>query len=414
MDFVEKTHQNPYKFLEVLATHFHSKYGLKFYSFEIARAINLKRIDPRAPLNRGDFFGDGIIVDFLNAGIGEFDPISLGQKLLKLVNKFPVLYQIWSLQRREDIAKLPAMEASEIEKLLPVYWANDLCDHLNHTSKKAVLFMDTYEALWNNEKHERSFNEKDEWIRTLVANLSERVLCVICGKDLLRWKEEDPDWVNYLDQREIGDLPEEDAIDLLNQCGVVEENIREVIVKGSKGVPFYLELSVDTHRKVKRNGAPTPEDFAPIRSEIPTRFINYLEDREKSIIMALAVPNFWEWNILEALINDPFYDPSNLLRFSFMHTDDQGKWRIHQLMRESLIEHPDQRQIKKINEFFFKYYDGKLEDIENRKISEEHQIAFSEAFYHGKIACDIKKYSDYQRRFTFPHLGRFKIPHLLI
>ena len=386
-----ETHQRPYKFLEVMATQLHAKYGVKFYSFEIARAVQLKKIDPRASLSKEDFFSDGIIVDFINTGImGALDPISLVPKLLKLVNKFPDRYHNWFLQRREDIAELPAMEALEIEELLPVYWAKDFCDHLNHTSEKAVLFMDSYEALWSKERHKGSFNERDKWIRTLVANLPERVLFVICGKDLLRWEEEDPEWTNYLDQREIGDLPKEDAIDLLSQCGVVEEEIQKVIVKGSEGVPYYLELSIDTYREIKKNREPVPEDFAPIRSEIPARFIKYL-DREKPTINALAVPNFWDRDILEAIIvgigtQYPLNELSELHVFSFMSTDDQGKWRMHQLMRKNLIELQDQSDIKKVHDLLFNYYDEKLKGIKNRNITEEHQIALSEALYHGKIA----------------------------
>ena len=393
MDFVEETHQRPYKFLEVLATQLHAEYGVKFYSFEIARAVQLKKIDPRAPLSKEDFFSDGIIVDFINTGImGALDPTSLVPKLLKLVNKFPDRYHNWFLQRREDIAELPAMEALEIEELLPVYWAKDLCDNLNPTSEMAVLFMDSYEALWSKERHKGSFNERDKWIRTLVANLPERVLFVICGKDLLRWEEEDPEWTNYLDQREIRDLPKEDAIDLLSQCGVVEEKIQEVIVKGSEGVPYYLELSIDTYREIKKNRKPVPEDFAPIRSEIPARFIKYL-DREKPTINALAVPNFWDRDILEAIIvgigtQYPLNELSELHVFSFMSTDDQGKWRMHQLMRKNLIELQDQSDIKKVHDLLFNYYDEKLKGIKNRNITEEHQIALSEALYHGKISLE--------------------------
>lgn len=388
MDFVEKTHQVPYKFLEVLATQLHDKYNIKFNSFEIARAVYLKKIDPRASLKCEDFFSDGIIVDFLSTAIlGELDPVSLIQKILKFVSKFPEKYSNCLSQRKADIKQLPSMEAQEIEALLPVYWAKDFCDHLNRTSEKAVIFIDSYEALWREERHRGSFNERDKWIRALVENLPECTLFVIFGQDLLRWEEQDSEWRNYLDQHQIGDLPEENAIDLLTQSGIVEEEIQKVIVKASEGVPYYLKLSIDTYRKIKSKRTPVPEDFALIPSEISARFIKYL-DKEKPTIKALAVPNFWDQNLLETIITEigtqyPLNELSELYAFSFMFKDKE-KWRMHRLMRKSLIETQKESDIKKVNEVIFNYYDEKLKDLESRNIKEEHQVAFSEAFYHGK------------------------------
>jgi hypothetical protein len=40
------------------------------------------------------------------------------------------------------------METSDIEKRLYLYWAYYLHEYLQKTSEAAVLFIDSYEALW--------------------------------------------------------------------------------------------------------------------------------------------------------------------------------------------------------------------------------------------------------------------------
>jgi tetratricopeptide (TPR) repeat protein len=419
IDLIEETHRRPYKFLEVLGSRLHDKYGIKFHSFEIARAVHLKKINPRETLRGNEFFNDSIVVDLLNSGIkGEFDLVGLIPNLLNIAKKSPDRCHQWLFQRREDIAKLPSMEASKIERLLPVYWAYDLIDHLKKTSETTVVFIDSYEALWEKEMNRGSFNSRDEWIRVLVENLPEHVLWVICGREFLRWKEVNSAWENYLKQRKIEKLPEEDAIDLLNQCGVVEKDIQKIIVEGSEGVPYYLELSIDTYRTVKKIRTPASQDFSSVRSEIFDRFIKYL-DREKATIMALSVPNFWDRDILKALIREfntgyPLNELSELLKFSFISTEGQEIWRMHQLMRKSLLENQEIEEVVNVHHFMLKYYSGQLENIDIKKITSKNENTLTEAFFHAKNALDtedlFKWFAKYSNPFYEATLWRSLIP----
>ena len=67
----------------------------------------------------------------------------------------------------------------------------------------------------------------------------------------MRWEEEDEGWRTYQHQHLVGGLAEVDARRFLASCGITEEALQEIIVEGSKGVPLYLNLSVDTYLQIK-------------------------------------------------------------------------------------------------------------------------------------------------------------------
>ncbi len=93
------------------------------------------------------------------------------------------------MKRKEDISKLPDLEPTEIDERLPVYWAYDLADHLQNASESAVIFIDTYEALWEKEREQGSFSDRDKWLRKLIENIQKSCLWVICGRESLRWEK---------------------------------------------------------------------------------------------------------------------------------------------------------------------------------------------------------------------------------
>lgn len=91
----------------------------------------------------------------------------------------------------------------------------------------------------------------------------------------------DEDWKNYLNQLKIGKLPEEDALDLLKHCGITEEDIQKVLIESSEGVPYYLELSIDTYRRIKKKKQPASEDLQRFRTEFSAGLSNILTGKKK-------------------------------------------------------------------------------------------------------------------------------------
>ena len=282
-----------------------------------------------------------------------------------------------------------------MKKLLPYFWAQDLNNYLENTSKSAVLFIDTYEALWEKERGRGNFNARDKWIRELISNLPESSLWVICGREELRWNEVDKDWNNYLEQYKLEKLPEKDALDFLNRCGIEEKEIQRVIIKGSEGVPYYLELAVDTYTEIAKTGSPVPDNFARTRSEIFDRFMIYLSVPEQETLKVLSTPRFWNKDLFKALIEEfktgyPLTAFSELNRFSFVQETEEGKLQLHPLMRESLQTYQDQELKKEVHSFMCAYYSNQLNSIDIKAITPEHEIALTEAFYHAKESLEAE------------------------
>jgi tetratricopeptide (TPR) repeat protein len=395
IDFATEQYRQPYKFFEIFSSKLHQKYGIKFNSFDIALATYLKKINPHSPLVKENYSEDSIVRDVLDI-CDEFVPVNLIPNVYNLAKSLPERYQKWALKRKEDISKLPNLEPTEIYEQLPVYLAHDLTDHLQNTSESAVIFIDTYEALWEKERDKGRFNSRDEWLRKLIENIQKSCMWVICGREKLRWEEVNEDWKNYLDQHKIGKLPEKDAFDLLKQCGITEEDIQKILIESSEGVPYYLELSIDIYRKIKQKKKPTPGNFAKIPSDIFCRFVKYLDRDEKETLKVLSVPRYWNRELFKILIKKfntgyPATSFSELHRFSFMDIDEEGKCSMHQLMRKSLQDYQDQDLKKEVHNFMLDFYSNQLKDLDIKAITLEHEIALIEAFYHAKEALEAEE-----------------------
>lgn len=392
IDFATEQYRQPYKFLEVISSQLHQKYGIKFNSFDIALATYLKKINPHNPLVKENYSEDSIVRDVLDI-CNEFVPVNLIPNVYNLAKSLPERYQKWTLKRKEDISKLPDLEPTEIYERLPIYLAHDLDDHLQNTSESAVIFIDTYEALWEKERDKGSFNSRDEWLRKLVENIQTSCLWVICGREDLRWEEVNKDWKNYLDQRKIEKIPEKDALDLLRWCGIIEADIQKVLIRSSEGVPYYLELSIDTYRKIKEKKQPAPEDFSKIPDGIFCRFVKYLDREEKETLKVLSVPRYWNRKLFKILVDKfdtgyPATSFSELHSFSFINVDEEGKCSMHQLMKKSLQEYKDPDLKKEVHNFMLDFYSNQLEDLDIKAITQKHENALIEAFYHAKESLE--------------------------
>ena len=351
-------HREKNTFLVTLKNDLQKKHKINFPAFEIAHAIYWKKANPEIPLRKENYLffeGDDAFDDFYG-----------------VVDKIPYFSLVPAVGKL--LKNAPDYEPLEIEEMLPYFWAQDLNNYLKSTSKSAVLFIDTYEALWEKERGWGNFNARDTWIRELISKLPESSLWVICGREELRWNEVDKDWNNYLEQYKLEKLPEKDSLDFLNLCGIEEKEIQRVIIKGSEGVPYYLELAVDTYTEIAKTGSPVPDNFARTRSEIFDRFMTYLSVSEQETLKVLSTPRFWNKDIFKALIEEfktgySLTAFSELSRFSFVQETEEGKLQLHPLMRESLQTYQDQELKKEVHSFMCVYNSDQLNSIDIRKIT---------------------------------------------
>jgi tetratricopeptide (TPR) repeat protein len=377
------------------------KYGVQFPSFDLAFVLFWEKSRPYTPLRQDPtrleaLLEQGTLFANLVSIVGEVPILSLVPKLSSLITKTDRLFRNWWTKRgHRDLYNLQMMELADIVDRLPMFWAEDLKDHLEHEGRTAVLFMDTYEALWQGEgrRTEGRFFAQDEWVRELVAQLPE-VLWVITGRERLRWEEKDEDWRKYQHQHLVGGLAEEDARRFLASCGVIEEALQEVIVEGSMGVPLYLDLAVDTYLQIRdrHQRDPSPPDFQGTPQDVRDRFLRYLDRSETETLKVLSVARFWDRELFESLIEEfntgyPATALPELRRFSFVQEEQMpSTWTIHPLMREALQEHLDAELRRRVHQYLFDHYNDSLEGLESTAINDAHKIALTEALHHGKRA----------------------------
>jgi len=256
VDFETEEFRQSDKFLEILRDQFQGEYGIKFHTFDFAHALYWKKVNPRITLCKENDSEDNIFTHLLDIGDdlsnigGIFNPVNVSIKMAKLIKRLPASYREWELKNRNEISRLISMEAAEIRRQLYLYWAYDLREYLQRNSESAVIFIDSYEALWGNDRSLASLSSKDEWLRKEIQTLlSSSCLWILCGQESPRWVEdsntEKAIWGNSIERHEIKGLPEEHARNLLKHSDVLENNIQTAIINGSEGVPYYLDLSID-------------------------------------------------------------------------------------------------------------------------------------------------------------------------
>ena len=405
IDFDVKTYREIGTFLIALRNKIQEKCDAKFYLFNSVHAIYWKKLHPEIPLQKQDYplIKKG---DFLEKIINVLDNSGKTALAWEILNRSSESFRKWCNLHHIDISKIESLEPNKIEEVLPGIFAADFSEYLSESSK-VYIFIDTYESLWENEIH-GSFHEKDAWIRNNLIQNMQGISWVICGREKLRWALEcDSDWDMYLKQYPIEDLPENYSEEFLEKCGIENKDIRDVIVKSSEGVPYYLNLSVDTYEKISRNTQPVSENFGETKEEIFNTFVKYLNANEIRALKVLSVPNFWDRDLFETLMRkfDTGFTTgafSELIKFSFIKTDTNRRFSIHKLMRKSLQEHQDPVDRENVHKFLLEHYSYKLKNIDIKTITSEHETALTEAFYHARSSLEVEKLLNFFNRFSDP------------
>lgn len=405
IDLDTPTYREQETALFVLRNQLHEKFKINFPSFDIAYTVYWQKTHPQTPMTKDNFpllTGANVVAGIMRV-VGEMPYIGFVPKLTKAFMTGGNVFREWWKKRGEkELANLPTLEPKEISLRMPMFWASDMKDFLEEKKKDAVLFLDTYEALWENLKADGGFFMRDEWIRELVSHLPE-VVWVICGREKLRWYEQDEEWNNYTEQYLLGRLSDHDSAFFLNSCGVEKPDVQSVIIKASKGVPHFLDLAVDTYYEIqsRHNREPEAKDFARTQDSVLERFLRYLDKTEIETLKALSSARIWGSEIFRLLVNEfqtgyPITAMDNLCRFSFINeTEKQNVYTMHELMRESLQSKLDSETLKLLHGALFNYYKEKLNKIDVKNIDDIAKQALIEACYHGKISLSPKEYFDW-------------------
>jgi tetratricopeptide (TPR) repeat protein len=405
IDLDTPTYREQETALFVLRNQLHEKFKINFPSFDIAYTVYWQKTHPQTPMTKDNFpllTGVNVVAGIMRV-VGEMPYIGFVPKLTKAFMTGGNVFREWWRKRGEkELANLPNLEPKEISLRMPMFWASDMKDFLEEKKKEAVLFLDTYEALWENQKADGGFFMRDEWIRELVSHLPE-VVWVICGREKLRWFEQDEEWNNYTQQHLLGRLSDTDSAFFLNSCGISKPEVQSVIIKASKGVPHFLDLAVDTYYEIesRHNREPVAKDFAKTQESVLERFLRYLDKTEIETLKALSSARIWGSEIFRLLVNEfqtgyPITAMDNLCRFSFINaTEKAGTHTMHELMRESLQAKLDSETLKLLHKALFDFYNEKLKNIDVKNIDDTAKQSLIEAVYHGKNCFNPGEYFDW-------------------
>jgi tetratricopeptide (TPR) repeat protein len=402
LDFDVPSYREPETALYVLAKSLRDRSKAPFPTFDIAYAYYWQKTRPQTPLTKSTFplLAESDSLAEIIGLAGDLPFVGVVPKLAGLVARGGQFLKDWWTKRGcRELCELPGLEPAQLTERLPAFWAGDLKDHLQRKDTAAALFLDTYEALTEGERSAGKLYQHDEWVRELVAQLPE-VLWVICGRERLRWEEADPDWGKCLSQHLVGGLADADARTFLASCGIGDGAVQQAIIKGSQGVPYYLDLAVDTYHEIRetKGREPVPADFAQTPMAVFMRFLRHLTQPEVETLKVLAVPRFWDTGLFELLVKGfqtgyPLTAFSDLCRFSFINEEAApGTWTMHQLMRQSLQEHTSPELVKRVHRLLFELYGGQLKDIDIKGITDRQKAALAEAFYHGRAALAVQEF----------------------
>jgi predicted enzyme related to lactoylglutathione lyase len=272
----------------------------------------------------GELASPHLVIPAAIIGAATAKPIPAAGTLLKLLSK-PILKKIkgtpieaFLAQKsgRDLVLELRAKNSQQISDSLLDYLAEDLCESLAvhlHRAVRAVVLLDTFEAVSSDLQSEEHRREQEKWIRDLAEKF-DFALIVVAGQNRLNWDEVDPDRVAHLDQRALGGLAERDAREFLTKFEIGERTLQDAILSTAREDDgshhcLSLGLCVDVVVVEREGGVQTsadslrltPRDFG----ELAHRFLKSLRsDEEREWIRRLALTPRFDQHAAKALCGE--------------------------------------------------------------------------------------------------------------
>lgn len=309
--------------------------GVRFDRFDIAYAVLWQRLHPHLRLTRTDLpfvEASSILTDIVDSvsGVPVFGT-AIG--LLKLLDK--AASGTRERRRIRHDATLDALDGlpnSELGDAVTFLFAQDL--RVAAQGRPYAVLVDTYEALVPSPARGGRTQLADWWLRDLIGQL-DRGLVVVGSREPLRWEAHDPEWASVIRVCDLGGLPMASRLELLSAGGIDDRADQQTIARASAGLPFYLNLAVDTYQQTGRHST----DLVS-REEILARFLDHVAADEIATLEILSPARLFDYGIfreLAAVFHLPAYRVAwdSLTAYSFIYPAASGV-RFHQLMGEAL------------------------------------------------------------------------------
>jgi tetratricopeptide (TPR) repeat protein len=296
------------------------------------------------------------VFDLFAKGAGEKSTLYLSRRRLRPEN--------WDAIQRLDVDK-------ELIDQLPVFFAADLNAAIAspQAPKRVVLFFDTHEAFWGEQRDRANYFFQDEWLRVLLVelDLNKGIVVVVSGREVPRWPEvwdEKNTSISdeYLQIEQIGNLAVVDARAYLQNVfspettGIDAELCESLIMYASRGVssggnevhPLHLGLCADVvlaalARREQLTAAAFDEvpEFEAKGQVLINRLLRYVTEGMRYAIHGLSACRAFDFEIyrllgksLDYTVDRPTFN--QLVRFSFVRQVAQrgDSWyQLHDLIR---------------------------------------------------------------------------------
>jgi hypothetical protein len=255
----------------------------------------------------------------------------------------------WDLRARGLLQDIDAIGADAIALRLPRCLGADLEAAVAGMKARVPIAIigDTTEAFHRGQGFQggSAAFHNDAWLRELIWH-SPGVLFVLLGRDPLEWHRHEHrrlrDWGRIVETQPVARLTDTEARGILERFPVPEAEIRDRMVAGFAGLPFYLGLQLDLYIEYRQEGVPpSPDAFGGAPAEIVTRFLSHLDPGVKHTLETLAHARLFDDALHRELrpgspelVSEARL--GELTRFSFVEPAGEGTWRLHQLMRDIL------------------------------------------------------------------------------
>jgi tetratricopeptide (TPR) repeat protein len=353
--------------------------GVRFDRFDIAFAVLWQRFHPNQKLSSASlpFVEESELLSGV-LDLAGVPVIGTGIALVKLADRTRSGARRRRATKGEELLqRLDDLDNSQVLDATTFLF----CDDLREASsiRPYVVFVDAYEALVTG----RAL-DADTWLRDLVAQL-DRGLVVVASREPLHWDRHDLEWSDLVRSFPMPGLPQEARVELLVDGGITDDDVQRAVARASDGLPFYLNLALDTGRHT--DGA----DLASVSSEeILQRFMHHVDPTVVRILELLSAARVFDYDLFKEL-TAAFDLPGDRLRwesltsYSFVSPAGPLGFRLHQLMATALRDRLSASVSTDAHRFLHAIWRGRAMD------GAPHQRgrALCEVVYHGIRSASV-------------------------
>lgn len=417
LDFESEAERDLEFALRLLRNSMAKQYKIKFPTFDTAYEMYINGRSPHLAANDGSsplLEDSDYALDITNVVFKILEDIPWLKLVPQTYKKFTKFHNSYTKRKlKKKMKYLQQFKESagdrEFYSKLPRLFSEDLRSFAAEHTGNVYIFIDTYEALWTNQRHKAYELDVDAWVRTW-AEYTPGVTWVIFGREKLRWKEADPRWKKVISHHEVPSMSDQECRSVLAAAGITGEDIVSQIIANAEGLPFSIRLSVDLYNRICTNRQPVHEDFQMVHTDkqLIGRFLKYLTKGEQRSLELLALTRSWDQTLFSTLM--AHFRPGSadeslqdVVHYSFIKEGTDKRWEMHALMRKSLREGMEADKSISGNQFLFNYYAKMLESHHFRSTDGQPAFWLGEAFFHGfslmeNGAMEIQAFIDWFRK----------------